>query len=101
MFDFKRKTIDEFRKEVAAHIGKETILSDGQKAIIHSVSENGDHYVSKMVGIGFKENGLKAYGFVVTLKNGNIIQEEQIIVPYDMKDEKMTLKHNQPISILK
>ena len=113
MFDFKRKTIEAFREEIARHIGKEVILSDGQKAIIHSVSENGDHYISRMARIGFKEingefdwdksMGVKAYGFIVTIKqkNGDAIQEEKIIVPYEMKDERMTLKHNQPISILK
>ena len=117
MFEFKDKTIDEFRSEVAAHLGKEITLRSGVKVKISAVSENGVHYLSAMTGnFSFKDNGefdwdkgvkgIKMYGFVVEVcqedKHGmTCTTPEMITVPYEMKYEKSILQIDYEGSILK
>ncbi len=118
MFDFKDKTIDEFRKEVADGIGKKVTLQCGNSDwVIDAVTENGEHYISSLTGVfDFQPNGefdwnkgvkgVKMYGFIVTIalrsENGRIIMNtERIIVPFETKDEKQYVKIYNDSSILK
>lgn len=105
MFEFKNKTIDQLREEVASHIGKPVVTSTGSKAIIKDVTECFD-YEQGVVSLNGKtfcltkdgKPGKRMYSFnVVVVGKTNYrgmqcdcTQCEYIAVPYDEKDKKMT-----------
>jgi hypothetical protein len=107
MFEFKNKTIDEFRNEVLKYLGKEITLQGGGKVILDSVNENDIHYLSTTTGdFSFQKNGeldwnkavsgVKMYGFMVTVsvtdnRGCKMSLSEKILVKYEDRNEKQYL----------
>lgn len=105
MFEFKNKTIDQLREEVASHIGKPVVTSTGHTAIIKTVTDCFDYEDGVVIHNGKKfcltkdgKPGKRMYSFnvVVVSKISTrgvdyiCTQCEYIAVPYSDKDKKMT-----------
>jgi hypothetical protein len=116
MFKFRNKTIEEFRDEALCYLGKEITLKNGAKWIVEEVTENDVRYISTMTGIfQFDSRGefdwnkgvkpIKMFGFIVTLKQTDELGRsmsfpEQILVPFETKDEKQFLVVTREDSII-
>ena len=117
MFEFKNKTIEEFRNEVLGFLGKEITLQDGQKRILDKVTECSEVYIGTMTGeFAFQKNGefdwdkgvsgVKMYGFCVEISSypdrlGYVTtMPERILVPFERRNEKQYLVIMSDDSIL-
>lgn len=114
-FKFKDKSIDEFRKEIFSHLGKEIELKNGVRWIIERVDPNDIHYVSAMTGVfEFQKNGefdwgkgtkvVKMFGFKVEFKSppdnfGRTMHfTEKVLVPFEMKDNKHMIVESNTVN---
>lgn len=118
MFDFQDKTISELQNEIAVRLGQKIITRNKETVIINKVTECGERHITNLSGNFqfMRHNGevdlnkalvdVKMYGFAVEIMQQEdsgkcSTQWEQIIVPYDSKDKKMTVRNNSPMSVLK